>query len=523
MSRTWALASLILLALMCTVTAAPDRIALVVANSDYGATSARDVPQAQRDGALVASVLRDLDFELTSLADADLATLRGAIADFGRTLRDAGPDAVGLFYYAGHAVQSFGVNYLLPTDVSVTGAGDLDLLAIDADAILRQLRAADVGVGIVVLDASHSDPLASMVLPTRGLAEIDVPAGLLVAFAAQPDAVVTESTGVNGHYASALAARMADPTLAIEPMFRRASDDVAAMTDGRQVPWTRSKLTRAFQLAPASAPARPTVEPSALSEPAAEPPMQPRGLVFVAPTAEAVIKSVWDRIAKTRDREQIELFVAAYPDSAFVDDALALLDTMGAPKPLQPPAPEADDTNQPGRDELASLEMARRMGEVAPYEAYLATYPDGTFSELARSELAALREAASEADAPDPVPAGDARTEVAAIDPDAAPSGSSGSAMTFATPIVEGSAETVGRSIEELIAGSPLFPPVEGLPESYWRDQSCSNCHQWQRDNLCTQASTYLDATDAQVGAKSHPYGGGFKRALRAWAAAGCF
>jgi hypothetical protein len=67
-----------------------------------------------------------------------------------------------------------------------------------------------------------------------------------------------------------------------------------------------------------------------------------------------------------------------------------------------------------------------------------------------------------------------------------------------------------------------LFPPVEGLPESYWKDQQCSNCHDWQRANLCVQANTYLSDVGSENLTKQHPYGGTFKQNLRSWARGGC-
>jgi hypothetical protein len=95
-------------------------------------------------------------------------------------------------------------------------------------------------------------------------------------------------------------------------------------------------------------------------------------------------------------------------------------------------------------------------------------------------------------------------------------------AITFSAPLTEGAPEIVGKSLEELIVGSPLFPPVEGLPESYWKTQECSNCHEWEQANLCVQANTYLTDAGAENLTKQHPYGGTFKQNLQSWAMTGC-
>ena len=62
---------------------------------------------------------------------------------------------------------------------------------------------------------------------------------------------------------------------------------------------------------------------------------------------------------------------------------------------------------------------------------------------------------------------------------------------------------------------------MEGLPESYWKTQTCSNCHQWTKEALCQQGQTYLTATGEFALDKQHPIDG-FKQVLREWAASGC-
>ncbi len=95
-------------------------------------------------------------------------------------------------------------------------------------------------------------------------------------------------------------------------------------------------------------------------------------------------------------------------------------------------------------------------------------------------------------------------------------------AVTFSEPLTQGAPEIVGKSLEELIQGSPLFPPIEGLPEAFWIAEECSSCHEWQQANLCDQANTYVTEAGAENLTKQHPYGGTFKQNLRSWAIAGC-
>ena len=92
--------------------------------------------------------------------------------------------------------------------------------------------------------------------------------------------------------------------------------------------------------------------------------------------------------------------------------------------------------------------------------------------------------------------------------------------LRFSDPITFGPLPVNGRSLEQLIAGVPTFPPIEGLPESTWK-KSCSSCHQWTRQALCTQAGTYARRPSATLRI-AHPYGGAEKTAMMRWAENGC-
>jgi len=78
-----------------------------------------------------------------------------------------------------------------------------------------------------------------------------------------------------------------------------------------------------------------------------------------------------------------------------------------------------------------------------------------------------------------------------------------------------------GKSIEELIVGKPVFPPIEGLDPSIWQNKNCGTCHQWTRERLCTQAKTYI-GHENMVERLKHPYGLIFKQVLERWGEEGC-
>ena len=94
--------------------------------------------------------------------------------------------------------------------------------------------------------------------------------------------------------------------------------------------------------------------------------------------------------------------------------------------------------------------------------------------------------------------------------------------VTYDKPLEFGTDQMIGSSIAQLVKKSPSYPPVAGLPEEYWKEQSCSNCHSWTRADLCTQAKVYTKKQPTKYQEKRHPFGGLFKVSLSIWAKGGC-
>lgn len=100
--------------------------------------------------------------------------------------------------------------------------------------------------------------------------------------------------------------------------------------------------------------------------------------------------------------------------------------------------------------------------------------------------------------------------------------GAAGHQVRFTVPLTEGDAAVRGKTLEQLISGSPLYPPIKELPDEAWRGKHCTDCHSWNRENLCTQGRNYAGATAERSLAKKHPYGGSFKANLLRWAQNDC-
>jgi uncharacterized caspase-like protein len=457
------------------------RIALIIGNGGYSSVTQLDNPVP--DAELMAQTLEARGFEVTMLPNADQVTMNRAIAQFGRDLRKGGKDATGLFYYAGHAVQSFGSNYLLPTDASLGNAADLSLVAVPAQAVLRQMFSAKNKTNIVILDACRNNPFETIPeLNDNGLAEMKSPTGTFLSYSTSPGAVALDGTGGNSPFTKALADQIPTAGVPIEQLFKNVRVEVIAQTDGQQTPWDSSSLTGDFFFT--------------------------AGVPLSA--EEQAEEQLWASVQNSTDPVPVVLFMRGYPNSKYIEEARALLDRI-VDAERAPAAKPVDTTAEQER----LIGLAQSTGNVADYETYLAAFPEGIYAEFAAFELKILAEKAERATAQD-------QTEEQVVVASRAAAPPMGPELTFLMPFTSGDPAIMGKSIEELVTGSPLFSPIEGLPEELWKEQNCSNCHQWTKDALCTQGTTYVNAGNDEAVSKQHPYGGGFKLNLRAWASGGC-
>ncbi|MCX7561627.1 caspase family protein [Sulfitobacter sp. F26204] len=456
------------------------RIALIVGNGSYGSVAPLDNPVP--DAELMARTLEAHGFEVTMLLDADQVTLNRAISQFGRDLRTGGKDATGLFYYAGHAVQSFGANYLLPTDASLNNAADLSLVGVPAQAVLRQMFSAKNRTNIVILDACRNNPFEAIPdLNDNGLAEMKSPTGTFLAYSTAPGAVALDGVGGNSPFTKALAGQIPVAGVPIEQMFKNVRVEVIEQTNGQQTPWDTSSLTDDFFFAAGQ------------------------------PVGEDV--QLWQTVKNSTDPVPVVLFMRSYPDSVHIDEARALLNRIvdAERAPAVATVEPVDDTAEQER----MIAAAQSSGAAQDYEAYLRAYPDGIYAEFATFELKILAEKAERL-------ATQEQSEAQIVTASRAAAVPMGPELTFVMPFTGGNAAIKGKSIEELVQTSPIFAPIEGIPEELWKGQTCSNCHQWTKEALCTQGKTYVAAADDHAVSKQHPFGGEFKLNLRAWAAGDC-
>lgn len=217
------------------------RVALVIGNAKYQRSA---LVNPVNDARLVGDRLKRVGFDVTTLENVDAARFGAATRDFAA--RAKGAD-IALFYYAGHALQADGENFLMPVDNAkmrtmedVRDGGGVQLAT-----VIAQLDVAGPQVKLVVIDACRDNPLpaSSRSLAGGGLAAIkQPPQGGLIAFATAPGRTAEDGTGKNSVFSKHFSDQVLVPNQTVEQMFKRVREAVKNETRNRQEPTEVSSL-----------------------------------------------------------------------------------------------------------------------------------------------------------------------------------------------------------------------------------------------------------------------------------------
>lgn len=145
------------------------------------------------------------------------------------------------FYYAGHAIQLNGRNYLIPVDARLD---DPDLLSrlFDLSWLLDTLASAPAKTRFIILDSCRSNPFSSLPKASSGLSELVAPPNTLVAFSTAPGQTADDGDGQHSPYNLGLQKYLFLPETRIEDSLKAVRRFVRLATDNRQVPWENTSL-----------------------------------------------------------------------------------------------------------------------------------------------------------------------------------------------------------------------------------------------------------------------------------------
>jgi formylglycine-generating enzyme required for sulfatase activity len=229
---------LLSLCLAGAASAAPParQVALVVGNANYALGG---LTNPINDARAIAARLREVGFEVDLRTDIRQHEMLRAITDFGQRLQARD---IGLVFFAGHGMQIQGRNYLLPVDAQIANERAVLSEAVDVDVILHQFS--EVSFGILILDACRNNPFERRFRSATagGLARMEAPIGMLIAYATAPGGVAMDGSGNNSLYTTALLRALENPGRKVEDIFKQVRVEVVKTSEGQQVPWESSSL-----------------------------------------------------------------------------------------------------------------------------------------------------------------------------------------------------------------------------------------------------------------------------------------
>lgn len=224
--------------------------ALILANGGYPREA---LPNALRDGQLMAQTLKQLGFTVTEQPDLGREAMMEAVTRFTSGLPEG---ATALIYYAGHGMQVGGGNYLTPVDMQLTGEASVPLKAYPVRHLLEKLALARSAVNILILDACRNNPFqpAGAVryrsFGQLGLAKEQAPRGTLIAYSTAPGQLAPEGRGKNSVYTETLARTLLEPQLELRAIFDKVGNLVRRHSLDDQIPWYESSITDAYYFQP---------------------------------------------------------------------------------------------------------------------------------------------------------------------------------------------------------------------------------------------------------------------------------
>ena len=222
--------------LWAIVAAAPaqEKRALVIGNGEYQFVAKLRNPA--NDAADMAKALERQGFKVELLVNSSLGAMEEAVVRLGNDLARAS-GSYGLFFYAGHGVQSNGSNYLIPIDADIKSEVFLKTKTLQVQSVLDTLQQARNGLNVVVLDACRDNPFGWSRGGTRGLSVVGVqPPGSIIVYATSAGAVAQDGEGRNGMFTGQLLKNLASGGLEVSELFRKTCADVVEESARKQIP-----------------------------------------------------------------------------------------------------------------------------------------------------------------------------------------------------------------------------------------------------------------------------------------------
>jgi TRAP-type C4-dicarboxylate transport system substrate-binding protein len=265
------------------------------------------------------------------------------LKEFARRLD---PGGVGLFYFAGHAVEPPTGTTLLPSNWTRPGRSDHQDRGIALAEIYRAMSAPRPNKSnIVIVDACRDS-----VAPIDGIQSAlshrasQLPQDTLLVHATMPGSKAVDGDLGYGLLTGALLQSLSSPGIGLKDAVAEARRQVIVGTKGAQTPDVSSSLPGDLVLDP---PEHVRTALAFMSQNARQPHLSSyRGISRQLSESERE-GAFWDTIKNSQNPADYETYLRLYPDGVFAGDAEARLEKLSAPPPPPPPPPAQTQPRAP--------------------------------------------------------------------------------------------------------------------------------------------------------------------------------
>lgn len=352
----------------------PPRIALVVGNAAYREAA---LANAAVDARAAADALRQGDFDLVSVENADRAALERAFATFrGKLVRGAQV----VVFYSGHAVQLRGRNFLVPLDATLRGPSDVARETFDLDQLIDALIVSRPASAAIMLDSTRTNPWQARLGSGKGLAPIERLENIAIVAPVAPGQVAGDTPGRANPAIEEWLKAIRTPGLDMAAALARTRDAVSRATKRTQQLWISGPPAAGLVVTPTDRPVAVALNTRAVIS--APPPPGPQ-----SDQLGPYELSFWETIRNSQNPAEYRAYLDAYPNGRFA--ALArtreqfFRDRQGG-APAQPPTTAAAQPPQPAqRPAAAATPRTVRDCDDCPELTLIAT---GTF-EMGSNEM----------------------------------------------------------------------------------------------------------------------------------------
>jgi putative glutamine transport system substrate-binding protein len=246
----------------------PQKYAVVIGNGTYANITKLSNPV--NDANDMKAALQGLGFTVDTVINGSRVRMEEAVERFKNRL-SVSRNSYGFFFYAGHGVQSSGINYLIPVDADIRSESYLGDRAVSVQAMLDEINRAGNELNIVVLDACRDNPFGWSRSGARGLQVLaNQPADSIIVYATSAGTTAADGTGRNGLFTSQLLNNLKTPGLEVNEIFRLTMGDVARASNNAQRPAVYNQFPGIAYLG-----SRPSAQTAQPVQPVVPPPQRP--------------------------------------------------------------------------------------------------------------------------------------------------------------------------------------------------------------------------------------------------------